>query len=90
MVPERQLDPAAGERAADFIGDSAREEVGRWTRELVDLALRHQGRYYLPYQLHASVAQFEAAYPEVAELRRVKQRHDPIGKFSNELWRRYL
>lgn len=69
---------------------SEREEVGRWTRALIDAALRHEGRYYLPYQLHASRAQFDAAYPEAAELRAVKRRHDPDGKFSNELWRRYL
>jgi FAD/FMN-containing dehydrogenase len=69
---------------------SARDEVGRWTRKLIDAALRYEGRYYLPYQLHATAAQFEAAYPEAADLRRVKRRYDPDGKFSNELWRRYL
>lgn len=69
---------------------AAREAVGRWTRELVDAVLRHQGRYYLPYQLHATKAQFEAAYPEAMALRRLKDRADPSGKFSNELWRRYL
>jgi FAD/FMN-containing dehydrogenase len=69
---------------------AAREEVGLWTRELIDAALRYGGRYYLPYQLHATTAQFEAAYPEIAALRRVKQRFDPSAKFSNELWRRYL
>ncbi|HSV71021.1 MAG TPA: FAD-binding oxidoreductase [Methylibium sp.] len=69
---------------------SARERVARWTRELVELALAHEGRHYLPYQLHATKAQFEAAYPQVARLRQVKQRLDPQGKLSNELWRRYL
>ena len=69
---------------------AAQEAVGRWTRELVDVVLRHEGRYYLPYQLHASVAQFERAYPEVSALRRVKDHADPSGKLSNELWRKYL
>lgn len=69
---------------------SAQEEVGQWTRELIDEVLRHEGRYYLPYQLHATARQFETAYPEVVALRKVKQRYDPSGKFSNELWRRYL
>jgi len=72
------------------VSQAALAEVGSWTRELIDAALRHQGRYYLPYQLHASASQFEAAYPGVADLRDVKRRHDPAGKFSNELWRRYL
>jgi FAD/FMN-containing dehydrogenase len=69
---------------------SARERVGEWTRELIELALRHEGRYYLPYQLHATVDQFARAYPEADGLRRIKRRIDPAGRFSNELWRKYL
>jgi FAD/FMN-containing dehydrogenase len=69
---------------------SAREAVGRWTRELIDVALRHGGRYYLPYQPHATKGQFEAAYPEAAQWRFVKRSVDPTGKLSNELWRKVL
>jgi len=68
----------------------ARDEVGAWTRELIALALRHGGRYYLPYQLHATIDQFNQAYPEAARLRRLKQQVDPRGRFSNEMWQRYL
>jgi len=71
-------------------GPRARERVGSWTRELIDLALRHGGRYYLPYQLHASPGQFARAYPQAEALRRFKRSADPEGRFSNELWRRYL
>lgn len=70
--------------------DEACEAVGVWTRELIDLALAHEGRYYLPYQLHATRAQFERAYPEVQALRSLKARVDPAGRFSNSLWARYL
>ena len=69
---------------------AAREAVGHWTRELIELALANGGRYYLPYQLHASQDQFERAYPEVAALRQAKRALDPQGRFSNELWARYL
>jgi len=68
----------------------ARDEVGAWTRELIALALRHGGRYYLPYQLHATVDQFNQAYPDASQLRWTKQQVDPTGKLSNELWRKYL
>ncbi|MBP7666816.1 MAG: FAD-binding oxidoreductase [Burkholderiaceae bacterium] len=68
----------------------ARDEVGTWTRELIALALQHGGRHYLPYQLHATVEQFDRAYPEAAQFRRTKQQVDPTGKLSNELWRKYL
>jgi FAD/FMN-containing dehydrogenase len=69
---------------------AAQREVGRWTRELVDLVLAHEGRYYLPYQLHATRRQFEQAYPEAEQLRQVKRVADPSGKLSNELWKKYL
>jgi FAD/FMN-containing dehydrogenase len=70
--------------------NNACEEVGRWTRELIDLALENEGRYYLPYQLHARTEQFDRAYPEVSKLRKVKASADPVGKLSNELWAKYL
>lgn len=68
----------------------AREAVGRWTRELIETALRHEGRYYLPYQLHATPDQFGRAYPEATTLRAIKREFDPRGRLSNELWARYL
>jgi FAD/FMN-containing dehydrogenase len=68
----------------------AQRAVGAWTRELVDAALQREGRYYLPYQLHATRDQFESAYPEVARLRELKARVDPRGRFSNSLWQKYL
>ena len=64
--------------------------VGEWTRAMIEAALRHGGRYYLPYQLHATRAQFERAYPEAEAFRRVKRALDPEGKFSNAMWARYL
>lgn len=68
----------------------AQQAVGEWTRTLIDLVLQHEGRYYLPYQLHATPRQFSQAYPEARALREVKQRVDPNGVFSNELWAKYL
>ena len=68
----------------------AQQAVAEWTRELVEATLRFEGRYYLPYQLHATREQFERAYPEVAQLRRLKARVDPQGRFSNSLWQKYL
>lgn len=68
----------------------ARKAVGVWTRVLIDLALRCEGRYYLPYQLHATQQQFDKAYPEAQALRELKPSVDPRGVFSNELWARYL
>ncbi|MGF6350487.1 FAD-binding oxidoreductase [Variovorax sp. W2I14] len=69
---------------------AAREAVGAWTRDMIDAALKHGGTYYLPYQLHASTAQFAAAYPQAEAFRAVKRTVDPQGRLSNSLWQRYL
>lgn len=68
---------------------AAREEVGRWTRELIDAALDAGGSYYLPYQIHATDAQFLRAYPRAQEFFALKRRLDPTNKFRNELWNKY-
>lgn len=72
-------------------GTSAAERaaVGDWTRQLIDLAIAHQGSYYLPYQIHASREQFLAAYPRAPEFFALKKRLDPGNKFRNKLWDTY-
>ena len=70
--------------------DSASREVGAWTRELIDSALACGGRYYLPYRLEATPAQFERAYPEYRKFAALKARADPKRRLSNLLWTKYL
>lgn len=72
------------------VHEKAEAQAAAWTRAMIDAALQYGGRYYLPYQLHATREQFLRAYPEVAQLRQLKQSVDPQGKFSNMLWARYL
>jgi FAD/FMN-containing dehydrogenase/uncharacterized membrane protein YhaH (DUF805 family)/SAM-dependent methyltransferase len=68
---------------------NARERVGVWTRELIDAALSVGGTYYLPYQPHATPAQFHAAYPRAGELFALKRRLDPDFRLRNVLWDKY-
>ncbi len=70
-------------------GKEDREAVGRWTRELIDSVLASGGTYYLPYQPHATEAQFLRAYPQAPEFFALKARLDPTNKFQNALWNRY-
>ncbi len=70
-------------------GAIARERVKRWTREAIDAALASGGSYYLPYQPHATAAQFLRAYPRAPEFFALKDRLDPTNKFRNRLWDRY-
>jgi FAD/FMN-containing dehydrogenase len=66
-----------------------REEVGIWTRELIDASLSLGGTYYLPYQLHATREQFARAYPNARRLFALKAKVDPSNRFRNKLWDKY-
>ncbi len=66
-----------------------REAVRAWTRELVDAATAQGGSFYLPYQIHATVAQFHAAYPDAGRFFALKRRVDPHNRFRNKLWDAY-
>jgi FAD/FMN-containing dehydrogenase len=59
------------------------------TRSLIDQALKVGGRYYLPYRLHATTAQFQAAYPQHTEFFAAKRRWDPDELFRNRFYDRY-
>ncbi|MDZ7812842.1 MAG: FAD-binding oxidoreductase [Ideonella sp.] len=72
------------------VTDSANQATEAWTRELVEATLRHRGRYYLPYRLHATKDQFTRAYPEVAQFVALKKQLDPGNRLRNMLWNRYL
>jgi FAD/FMN-containing dehydrogenase len=68
---------------------SGEAEMQAMTRELVDAALQAGGRYYLPYRLHPTVAQFRRAYPQSDEFFNLKRRYDPDELFQNEFYRKY-
>ncbi len=58
-------------------------------RRLIDHAIRHGGSYYLTYHRWATREQVEACYPQFAEFLRLKQQHDPEGRFQSEWYRHY-
>jgi FAD/FMN-containing dehydrogenase len=69
---------------------SAQREVGKWTRDLVDLAvIKNNGTYYLPYQLHATKEQFYKAYTRINQWLELKKRLDPENIFRNIFWLKY-
>jgi FAD/FMN-containing dehydrogenase len=63
--------------------------MARLTRDLIDLTQRHNGRFFLPYQLYYSAAQLERAYPEIRAFFAAKRRWDPEGRFSNSWYAHY-
>jgi len=66
-----------------------RQQVGAWTREMIDAIISEGGAYYLPYQPHATVDQFRAAYPNADQYFAVKREVDPGNRFQNKLWEKY-
>lgn len=74
-------------QARNESGERAMEAM---TRELIDAALKSGGRFYLPYRLHATVEQFERAYPHAKAFHRLKQKYDPNGVFQNQFYVKYL
>lgn len=65
------------------------DEVGRWSREMVDAVVAAGGTYYLPYQNHATREQFLRAYPRAPEFFALKAKVDPKLRFQNAMWERY-
>jgi FAD/FMN-containing dehydrogenase len=70
--------------------DSAGETSMRnFTRAMIDAALDAQGRYYLPYRLHATKQQFLKAYPQATEFFKKKLDYDPDQLFQNRFYVKY-
>jgi FAD/FMN-containing dehydrogenase len=69
--------PSAIERAADAF------------RELIDLAIRQGGSYYLTYHRWARKDQVERCYPQMPAFLRAKRRHDPGELFQSDWYRHY-
>jgi FAD/FMN-containing dehydrogenase len=68
---------------------AAEAAMQSFTREMIDAALACGGTYYLPYRPHATLAQFQRAYPMAAQFFALKQRYDPSGIFQNEFYVNY-
>ena len=86
----------AGQRMIAFVMlfDQPKTDVGEarmqaLTRELIDAAISHEGRYYLPYRLHATAEQFHQAYPQARHFFELKRKYDPDELFQNSLYVKY-
>jgi FAD/FMN-containing dehydrogenase len=67
----------------------AREKVRQWTVEMTDAILSENGRWYLPYQPHATMEQFERGYLQSERYFEVKARLDSAQRFTNKLLDKY-
>jgi FAD/FMN-containing dehydrogenase len=65
------------------------ERMEKMTQVMIDAALGCGGRYYLPYRLHATRAQFEKAYPQARAWFERKRYYDPDDIFQNQFYVKY-
>ncbi|MBE7186208.1 MAG: FAD-binding oxidoreductase [Methylobacterium mesophilicum] len=57
------------------------------TRQLIDVALKHGGRFFLPYQLHYTAEQLLRSYPELPAFLAKKRELDPEERFTSTFYR---
>jgi FAD/FMN-containing dehydrogenase len=59
------------------------------TQDLIDAAIENDGRYYLPYRMHATHDQFHQAYPQADKFFALKRKYDPGELFQNLFYVKY-
>lgn len=69
--------------------DSGLQKAEWEFQRLIDLALEHDGSYFLTYHRWARKDQVLKAYPQFVEFLRLKRRHDPQERFQSEWYRHY-
>lgn len=65
------------------------ERMAMLTRELIDLTIGSNGRFFLPYQLHYTPAQLRRSYPEIEAFFRAKDQYDPGHLLTNTFYNKY-
>lgn len=68
---------------------SGKEASARTFRELIDLAYKYGGSYYLTYHRQARKDQIEKIYPQMEQFLQLKKEYDPHERFASEWYRHY-
>lgn len=64
-------------------------EMKKLTQELVKIAIKYEGTYYLPYRLHIDKETFRRVYPKGEEFFKLKLKYDPKEIFKNKFYEHY-
>ena len=65
------------------------ENAGRSFRALIDLAIQHNGNYYLTYHRFATRDQVERCYPQFKQFLALKRQYDPAELFQSNWYRHH-
>lgn len=64
-------------------------EMKKLTLQLVELAIKYKGTYYLPYRLHIDKQSFRTVYTQGEEFFKLKLKYDPSETFKNKFYDHY-
>jgi FAD/FMN-containing dehydrogenase len=65
------------------------ESTKKVIQEMVDVTLKHNGSYYLPYMPYPTKDQLREAYPRIDEFFEKKRQYDPEERFYNYFYEEY-
>ncbi|WP_285767128.1 FAD-binding oxidoreductase [Peribacillus sp. SI8-4] len=69
--------------------DKGKQHAEKVIRSMIDVALTHDGSYYLPYYGYPTKAQFNEAYPHAVEFFHLKKKYDHDDRFMNLFYKEY-
>ncbi|MFC4411628.1 FAD-binding protein [Chungangia koreensis] len=65
------------------------EKTGNVIQKMIDVTLKHDGSYYLPYYPYPTQEQMDEAYPRNSEFFQLKKHFDPNEVFMNLFYKEY-
>ncbi|MCE2732870.1 MAG: FAD-binding oxidoreductase [Flammeovirgaceae bacterium] len=69
--------------------DEQEKEMKILTNQLVDIALKNEGTFYLPYRLHIGKDKMGKSYPNAYKFFELKLKYDPDEIFNNKFYEHY-
>jgi FAD/FMN-containing dehydrogenase len=69
--------------------EAGNAKIAKLTQELIDVTVKHNGRFFLPYQLHYTAEQLAASYPEIDQFFAAKKKYDPQLRLTNTFYNKY-
>ncbi|UEQ78392.1 FAD-binding oxidoreductase [Chryseobacterium arthrosphaerae] len=68
---------------------SQEEAMKILTNNLVDITLKNEGTFYLPYRLHIGKEKMRKVYPQAESFFELKKKYDPLEIFDNKFYQHY-
>lgn len=69
--------------------DKQETEMKKLTNQLLEVALKNEGTFYLPYRLHIDKNKMRKSYPKADKFFQLKLKYDPSELFNNKFYEYY-